>query len=307
MVDTIRVSSVIPTYNRAELVQRAIDSVLAQTCPVDEIVVVDDGSTDGTREALQARYGDRIVYHWQPNAGVSAARNAGLALARGRYIALLDSDDLWLPEKTARQAAYLDANPHIGMVVCDVAQADAGGRRIDLFRRRDVIPRDGWVLAEVLANPALAPASAMFRREVYEDVGGFDPALRTAEDLDFHLRVARRWQIGVVEEALVEVMRGNPGLSTEASTYVDDVTVIERAVAACEGVVDAGARRRALAMSYLRSARGLLIRRRWPDALRMAGRALRAAPDTASRREVLQLAPFATRRFAATLLRRQGA
>jgi glycosyltransferase involved in cell wall biosynthesis len=303
MADTIRVSSVIPTYNRAELVQRAIDSVLAQTRPVDEIIVVDDGSSDGTRELLQARYGERIVYRWQPNAGVSAARNAGMALARGRYIALLDSDDIWMPEKTARQLAYLEANPRIGMVVCDVAQADPEGRRIDVFRRRDVLPRDGWVLAEVLANPALAPASAMFRREVFEDVGGFDPTLRTAEDLDFHLRVASRWQIGVVEETLVEVMRGNPGLSVEA-TYHDDVTVVERAVAACAGSVDARARRRALAMSYIRSARGLMIRRHWPDAWRMAGRALRAAPDGASRREVLRLASFATRRVAASLLRR---
>src|SRR5690606_35230444 len=118
-------------------------------------------------------------------------------------------------------------------------------------------------------NPAFAPASAMFRREVHEDVGGFDTTLRTAEDLDFHLRVATRWQIGVVEEALVEVMRGNPGLSTEASTYDDDVRVIERAVAACGSSVEPDARRRALAMSYVRSARGLLIRRHWANALRM--------------------------------------
>lgn len=278
--------------------------MLAQTRPVDEVVVVDDGSTDGTGDVLRARYGDRIAYHWQPNAGVSAARNTGMALARGRYIALLDSDDVWLPEKTARQAAYLDANPHIGMVVCDVSQADMDGRRIDVFRRRDVIPNDGWVLPELLANPAFAPASAMFRREVHEDVGGFDPTLRTAEDLDFHLRVATRWQIGVVEETLVEVMRGNPGLSSEASTYDDDVRVVERAVAACGSTVELGARRRALAMSYARSARGLLIRRHWANALRMASRALRAAPDPASRREVLALAPFAARRLAATLLRR---
>lgn len=304
MADTIRVSCVIPTYNRAELVQRAIDSVLAQTCPVDEIVVIDDGSTDGTGEALRARYGERIVYRWQANAGVSAARNAGLALARGRYIALLDSDDLWFPEKTALQAAYLDAHPQIGMVLCDVARIGPDGRRIDVFRRRDVLPHDGWVLAEVLANPALAPASAMFRREVYADVGGFDTGLRTAEDLDFHLRVARRWRIGVVEQVLVEALRGHDGLSAGAGTYDDYVRVVERAVAGCAGLVDARVRDRALAATYARNARGLLIRRRWADAAALARKAWRLAPDAASRREVLSLAPFAARRAAAALLQR---
>jgi len=93
MAGSIEVSVIIPTYNRRELVQRALRSVLAQTRRVDEVIVVDDGSTDGTGEALAAAFGDRIVYLRQSNAGVSAARNRGLALARGRYLALLDSDD----------------------------------------------------------------------------------------------------------------------------------------------------------------------------------------------------------------------
>ena len=105
---------------------RAIDSALAQTRPVDEIVVIDDGSTDGTGDALRARYGDligeRIVYHRQDNAGVSAARNTGMRLASGRYFALLDSDDLWRPDKTARQREWLDAHPEYGMVLCDVVR-----------------------------------------------------------------------------------------------------------------------------------------------------------------------------------------
>ena len=81
---------------------------------------------DGTGEALQARYGDRIRYHWQPNAGVSAARNTGMSIATGRYFALLDSDDLWHPEKTARQCEWLDAHPDFGLVLCDVVRVDGG-------------------------------------------------------------------------------------------------------------------------------------------------------------------------------------
>ncbi len=139
-------SAIIPTYNRRELVQHAIDSALAQTRPVDEIIVIDDGSTDGTGDALRARYGERIRYHWQANAGVAAARNAGMAMARGRYFALLDSDDAWRAEKTARQVAWLDARPDFGMVLCDVIRVDVGRKPYDVFHRRELLPADGWVL-----------------------------------------------------------------------------------------------------------------------------------------------------------------
>src|SRR5690554_2263658 len=109
------VSVVIPTYNRRELVCLAIDSVLAQDLPVEDVIVVDDGSVDGTGQWLVERYAGRIRYLWQENAGVSAARNRGMAIARGRYITLLDSDDLWLPAKTRLQAEWLERHPGYGM------------------------------------------------------------------------------------------------------------------------------------------------------------------------------------------------
>lgn len=304
MAQPPRVSAIIPTYNRRELVQRAIDSALAQTLPPEEIVVVDDGSTDGTGDVLRARYGHRITYLWQPNAGVSAARNAGMSQARGDLFALLDSDDLWSPEKTERQCAYLDAHPGIGMVVCDVARMDADGTPYDFFRRRDVIPNDGWVIGDILMNPALVPASAMLRREVFADVGGFDTTLRTAEDLDFFLRVAQRWQVGVTEGAMVRAMRGHEGLSAEATTYDDYVRVMERAVADSATTVDDATRQRALAAAYVRNARGFMLRGRWRDACSLAARAWRMAPDAAARRDALQLAGFAIRRLAVRTLRR---
>lgn len=284
--------------------QRAIESVLAQTRPVGEILVVDDGSTDGTGEALRARYGERIRYHWQANAGVSAARNAGMALATGRYFALLDSDDLWRPEKTARQAAWLDAHPDFGMVLCDVVRVDADGTPYDTFHRREVLREDGWALRWLLLNPSLVPASVMFRREVFETCGGFDPTLRTAEDIDFHLRVARRWRIGVVEAPLVEAMRGHDGLSATATTYDDYVKVVERAVADAEGVVDVSVRREALAITYARNARGMVIRKRWGDAWRLWRAAWKQAPNAASRRQAFSLLPWAAKRMFAGLLGR---
>lgn len=281
---------------------RAIDSVLAQTRHVDEIVVVDDGSTDGTEAILHERYGDRIRYVYQANAGVSAARNHGMAIAQGRYFALLDSDDEWLPEKTERQVEWMQAHPEFGMVLCDVERVDGQHVLIDIFRRRDTIKEDGWVLRWIIHNPALAPASALMRREVVADVGGFDETLRTAEDIDFHLRIAHRWKIGVVELPLVRAMRGHDGLSAEASTYDDYVRVVERAVENAKGMVDEVELRRALSATYARNARGMVIRKRWRDGWRLATQAWRLTPDPAQRSELLRLAPFALRHAVRSLL-----
>ena len=300
---TPRVSVVIPTWNRRGLVSRAIDSVLAQDCAVEEIIVVDDGSTDGTGDALQARYGDRIRYYWQPNAGVSAARNTGLAMSRGRYLALLDSDDLWMPDKTRLQADWLDAHPSYGMVVCDVARVDRHGRDIDVLHRRRIQPEDGWASRWIMHDPVLVPASVMLRREVVDDVGGFDETLATAEDLEFHLRVARRWRIGVVARPLVRAMRGHDGLSALASSYDDYVAVVERSLEKLRGQVDEPERLRALAGVYASNARGVLLEGRWKDAWRLALRAWRTSDDLRVRRRVLGLAGLGGRRVLARALR----
>ena len=296
-----KVSVIIPTYNRRDLVLNAVRSVLAQTLTVDEIIVVDDGSEDGTAAALQLHFGSRVVYIRQDNAGVAAARNRGLAIARGEYLSLLDSDDEWLPEKTSRQVQWLDAHPGFGMVLCDVIRVTKEGEIVDVFRRREFIPEDGHVLRWVLRNPALAPVSAMFRREVLANVGGFNTELQTAEDIEFHLRVARKWPIGVVSESLVRAMRGHDGLSALAKTYDDYQQVVEHFVAECRGDVpdqdlDAG-----LAWACVRNARGMLFEGRWMETQRLALRALRHAPDWSIRYEALLLLPLALRRALATV------
>ena len=110
-----KVSVVIPTYNRQRLVQDTIDSVLRQTFGDLELIVIDDGSTDDTRRVLQDRYGTRIRYVYQENQGESAARNHGIALAGGEYVAFVDSDDLWHPQKLERQVEVFEADPGIGL------------------------------------------------------------------------------------------------------------------------------------------------------------------------------------------------
>lgn len=293
-------SVIIPTYNRRALVERAVRSAVAQTRPVEEIIVVDDGSTDGTGEALQAVFGNRIRYVRQPNAGVAAARNHGLRLARGRYLALLDSDDEWLPEKTRRQVEWLEARPDFGMVLCDVVRMDAEHRDIETFRRRDLLPEDGEILKWVLLEPALVPASALLRRSALEAVGGFDESLPTAEDLDFHLRVAAQCKIGVVEESLVRAMRGHDGLSSLERTYDDYVRVVEAAVARSTDRVSQFDRDRALARVYARNARGLTLMGRRPEAWALARKAWTLESDAAARFKLLALIPLFLRHAVAS-------
>lgn len=304
MADFPETSVIIPTWNRRDLIARAIDSVFAQTRPVEEIIVVDDGSTDGTCEYLADRYGERIFYVRQDNAGVSAARNRGMALARGRYLALLDSDDEWLPEKTARQVAFLEAHPDIGMVLCDVFRVNPDGSLIDVFDRRLQVPTDGPALRWILRDPALAPLSVLMRREVYETVGGFDESLRTAEDLDFHLRIAARWPIGVITEPLARALRGHDGLSALASTEDDYIRVMERAADAAIGQVPDDVRRQALATAYVKNAESCLWRERYRDSWLLARKAWALSPDGALRRRLLRLLPSAGRRALRSLLPR---
>ncbi len=252
------VSTVIPTFNRRELVVRAIDSALAQTWPAQELIVVDDGSTDGTAQMLRERYGERLRCVSQSNGGVSKARNRGMGLATGAYIALLDSDDTWDRTKLEKQVAWLEARPDYGLVLNDVQRVDRHHAPMDVFHRRAVIASDGDALEALLRNPAFVPASALFRRSVLERVGGFDETLRTAEDLEFHLRIAAEFKIGVIEELLTYAMRGHDGLSSADHTDSDYVGVMERFLISHRERISPEARRSALFVTYERNARSAM-------------------------------------------------
>ena len=252
------VSTIIPTYDRVEDVTLAVRSALAQTHGAQEVIVIDDGSTDGTSERLRAEHGDAIRILRTERLGVSGARNHGMAAARGDYIAFLDSDDDWRKDKLEKQVAYLEARPDFGMVLTDVMQMDRSRREYDVIQRRDAIPEDGDVLRHVLRQPSLAPSSALLRRRVYEELGGFDSSLPTAEDIDFHLRVALRFKIGVIDEPLTRAMRGHDGLSALVRTYSDYLYVMERYLLDHRHEIPAEDRRAALREASLRNMRGLL-------------------------------------------------
>ena len=201
------VSVVIPSYNGAGYLGEAIDSALAQTHPAVEIVVVDDGSTDDTR-ALAARYGEQVRYVYQENRGLPGARNTGIRAARGVYLAFLDHDDRFLPEKLARQVAVLDVRPEVGLVYTGWHFIDADGRRLP---PTGWDRRDGDVFAHLLVENMIYPAAAMVRKAPVDAVGGFDETLTGLEDWDLWLRLAQRgvhW--ACVDEPLLEY-RVHPG------------------------------------------------------------------------------------------------
>jgi len=204
----LTISVIIPTYDRAREVGAAIASVLAQTRPALEIIVVDDGSTDETPDVL-ARYGECVRVVRQENQGVAAARNAGIAVARGDLLAFLDSDDVWLPRNLELRAARIEADPGLGLVHCG-ADFEGTGIRLD--------GTEGSVASEILRldrSVIVAHGSVMVPRRVAEEVGGFDVRMRVSEDWDFCYRVAARYRIGFVAEVLELHARHATGLQND--------------------------------------------------------------------------------------------
>ncbi len=201
------VSVVIPAYNSAPCVGAALESVFRQTYTPYEVIVVDDGSPDDT-EAAVAPWRDRILYVRQPNGGAAVARNTGLARSRGEYIAFLDADDSWMPEKLARQVAYLEAHPEIALVHTDVVVTGEGGTRPGPAKRR-LQTTDGPNLPVIFAYCHVTTPAAMVRRGVLERVGGFDPSCSPSEDYDLWIRIAREGGIGLVEEPLTTITLGS--------------------------------------------------------------------------------------------------
>ena len=200
------ISVVIPTYNRSSMVREAIDSVFAQTIGNFELIVVDDGSTDGTASLLNP-LGERIRLVRQENMGVSAARNRGAALAAGTYLAFLDSDDLWLPEKLAVQTSYVRTFP--GAALCHTEELwIRSGRRVN--PRKKHAKAEGRPFTELLRDSLVSPSSVMIKRSVFEEIGGFDEGLPACEDYALWLALARRHDFHFIRRPLVIKRGGHP-------------------------------------------------------------------------------------------------
>jgi glycosyltransferase involved in cell wall biosynthesis len=191
-----KVSIIIPAYNAEAYVKEAVDSALAQTYKNREVIVVDDGSTDGTKKVLEPYIARKeIIYILQSNKGLAGARNTGTRAAKGEYIALLDSDDIFLPEKVAEQVAALESRPDFAVCYCglihftDPPAGRAGSEPKRFYHHRFYYP-SGDIFEPLLRRQFVNPLSVLARREVFEKYGYFDEALRRSEDWDLWLRWA---------------------------------------------------------------------------------------------------------------------
>ncbi len=203
MVEVPRVSVVIPTYNYSHFLSEAISSVLSQTYPIHEVIVVDDGSTDDTKKIVE-RFAGKIIYIYQENAGLSAARNTGIKHSTGDVVAFLDSDDIWYPEKTAKQIDVLRADPRIGMVYCSIREFDSDSdETITIWSKRenDIDALEALLMFDESTVIAIG-STGMVRRDVIDAVGDFDTGLRHSEDWDFSYRVALKFKLGFVSDVL---------------------------------------------------------------------------------------------------------
>jgi glycosyltransferase involved in cell wall biosynthesis len=198
-----KVSVIIPTYNRAAFVKEAVDSVLDQSFRDWDLTVVDDGSNDKTQGIL-APYADILRYERTAHRGVSAARNEGVRLTRGEWIAFLDSDDLWLPRKLERQIQSLRDSRWTPVCYTDEIWI-RNGKRVNQRARHG--KHSGWIFEQCLPLCIISPSSALIRRDLLEEVGGFDEGLPACEDYDLWLRVTARHPVLFLAEKLI-VKRG---------------------------------------------------------------------------------------------------
>jgi glycosyltransferase involved in cell wall biosynthesis len=188
------ISCIVPVFNGERYLHEALDSILAQTYRPVEVIVADDGSTDGT-VAVVASYGERVRYLWQPNAGSPAARNLGLGAAKGEFVAFLDADDLWHPEKLARQMARFQARPELDLSITHVQNFWIPELREEEVRFQNHRLAQPW--------PGYTSQALLARRTVFDTVGPFGTALREGDAKDWFLRAAEQ---GTVIELLPDVL-----------------------------------------------------------------------------------------------------
>ncbi|NND90891.1 MAG: glycosyltransferase [Granulosicoccus sp.] len=203
--DDYAISAIIPTCNRRPLLSVAIESVLSQSLPVHELIVVDDGSDDGTTEWLKRCY-PRIILIRQSNHGVSHARNRAIEKASGQWIALLDSDDRWYPDKLAEQVSALRLSPGLRFCHCD-EHWQRNGRRVN--PRRKHRKYGGDVFAHCLPLCCISPSATLIHRSLFDQVGMFDESLPACEDYDLWLRICSCEEVLYVDKPLLEKRGGH--------------------------------------------------------------------------------------------------
>jgi GT2 family glycosyltransferase len=273
------VSVVVPSYNRAYCLERTLNSALGQTHGNVEVIFIDDGSTDNTGALVREKYGneDRVHYIYQANAGISGARNAGLAHVRGEYVALLDSDDVWLPWKLEAQLACMRAHPELGMTWTDMIAIDPDDRVVnEAYLRRmygayrwypqlevlfehsqdlDTVLKDappatagrkfhyGDISSQMLMGNLVHTSTVVMTRACADEIKSFREDLRLAgEDYEFHLRTCRRGPVGYLDVSSIHYQVGRPDQATKPANAIalakNFLTVIQPILATESGKIN---------------------------------------------------------------------
>lgn len=224
----MKISAVIPAYNAEKHIARAIKSVLQQTRPADEIIVVDDGSADKTAEIVRG-FGNKVILIEQKNAGVSVARNAGINAATGDWFAFLDADDEWLPEKLHRQSEHLSQNPGLKWTFTNLSWDKAEHGKFELahpVERFSESERNTAFFEDYfhayMNGFYVSTITVMVHKSAFETVGMFEPGMKRAQDTDLWFRIAYQYpQIGYLKEPLAIYHLDTPGSSTKINDDVD--------------------------------------------------------------------------------------
>lgn len=234
--ETPLVSVVIPAYNSTKVIAEALDSVLSQDYPALEVLVVDDGSTDGTSQVVEG-YDDRVRLIPQSNKGAAGARNEGMRQAAGKYIAFLDADDIWLPGKLRHQVSYMEQHPEVALCCARwllVFPEDTGEYRMPACPAPDAVQVDaqwsGWIYCDLLLDCEVCTITVVMRRELIDRVGYFDTTLRRGQDYDYWLRASRVTRIDRLDAPFAVYRKEN---FTNPSKYLDtnwELTVVQRAI-----------------------------------------------------------------------------
>ncbi|MDO8860413.1 glycosyltransferase family A protein [Haliea sp. E1-2-M8] len=220
-----QVSVIVPVYNAEQYIERCLDSIFRQTFQDLEIIATNDGSTDKSFEILR-EHSDSITILSQTNRGASSARNLGIREAAGKYIAFIDADDCWHPAKLQIQVRLMEENPQL--LACYTGKT----RELDLLALE--INPDAPLkfstksLSDVFRSPYLGTSSFMIKRSVIDYLGGFDEALKTAEDIDLYLKVASQGAIAEIDQPLVFKARIDDSLGGQLSSYRDNLYVVDR-------------------------------------------------------------------------------
>jgi len=224
----MKISVIIPTYNRAHMVKEAIDSVLCQTFHDFELIIVDNFSSDDTESMVSSYHDKRIRYFKNQNKGlVSVNRNFGIEKSNGDYIAFLDDDDLWLPEKLEKQVELMDSNKELGLVYSDCNIIDDAGSLQDKTYFSYRIPVRGADLKGLLKENTIAMLTTMVRKEALDKVGGFNTKYIIAQDYDLWLRIAEQYPIDFINEPLAKyrLHRGGASLKNHILNYREDLQI----------------------------------------------------------------------------------